>query len=361
MIKNNKYKLIISSIVIMLPSLLCILAYKLFGNGSIIAGAMNPVKAFIIIPATLLAVHLLCIILTSIIDKSYTQRNKKIASFIYFIMPVMSFFVCGMLLAVIFGHTPNTVFTSILVLLGAMFIFIGNYMPKTTRNRTIGLRTKWTLSSDENWLATHRLAGKVFVATGVLCLLAIPLPTVALPFVLLAVILASGIIPTAYSYRFYKKQLADGTATKESFKTEYKKMVKNPKTAIIFSALALTLVLTLVPLLMFTGNIDFTLNDSALLVDADFHDDLTLNYDKIDSLEYRENGVSGTRMFGFNSARLALGMFNNEEFGNYTRYTYAGKLPAIVIKSGDNVIVIGTNDAAETRAIYDKLVEATNK
>ena len=361
MIKNNKYKLIISSIAIMLPSLLCILVCELFADKSLLAGAMKPVKAFLIIPATLLGVHLICITLTSIIDKNYTQRNKKIASVIYFIMPVMSFFVCGMLLAIIFGHTPNTIFTSVLVLLCTMFIFIGNYMPKTTKNRTIGIRTKWALSSDENWNATHRLAGKVFVATGVLCLLAIPLPTVALPFVFLSVILASGIIPAVYSYRFYKKQLADGTVTKESLKTEYIKMAKNPKIAIIFSAVMLTLLLTLVPLLMFTGNIDFTLTESALLVDADFHEDLTLSYEEIDSLEYRENGVSGTRMFGFNSARLAMGMFNNEEFGNYTRYTYAGKLPAIVIKSGDNVIVIGTNDAAETRAIYDKLVEATNK
>ena len=368
MIKNNKWKLIISSIVIMLPALLCILTCNIFSDkiatnigGGLPGGYASPLAPFIIIPATLLAVHWLCIILTSIIDKSYTQKNKKIASLIFFVMPMMSFFVCGMILAIILGHKPNTVFASILVFLGAMFIFIGNYMPKTTRNRTIGIRTRWTITSDENWNATHRLAGKVFVAVGVLCFLAIPLPAVSLPFVFLTVILACAIIPTVYSYKFYKKQLAEGTVTKESFKNEYLKMIKNPKSAIIVSAVMMTLLLFFLPVIMFTGDISFTLSDSALLVEADFHDDLTLNYEEIDSLEYRENGVGGTRMFGFNSARLAMGVFNNEEFGNYTRYTYTGNLPAIVISSSDNIIVIATNDAAETRAIYDKLVEATNK
>lgn len=49
---------------------------------------------------------------------------------------------------------------------GALFVVIGNFMGKLTKNFFIGIRTPWTLASDEVWLRTHRLGGKLFVAAG---------------------------------------------------------------------------------------------------------------------------------------------------------------------------------------------------
>ncbi len=368
MIKKNKWKLIISSIVIMLPALISIFGSKFlpesiathWGFDGAADGFMNPSLAFIIMPTVLLAVHWLCIILTAVIDKN-TEQNKKVTSLIFFIMPVMSNFVCGITLAIALGYKPNSIFALILILLAAMFIFIGNYMPKTTRNRTMGIKIKWTFSSDENWQATHRFAGKVYVITGFVCLLAIPLPVEAFPFLALAIILAISIIPTVYSYRFYKKQLADGSITKEECDKEYGKFFKNSKLAIIITVILFAVLAVVLSFVMFTGDIVTTLGDTSLSVEADFFDDLTLNYGKIDSVEYREDGVDGIRSYGFASARLLLGVFSNDEFGNYTRYTYTGDNPCIVIKSGERVIVLGTLDESETKTIYDNLVQKVNK
>lgn len=54
----------------------------------------------------------------------------------------------------------------ILVLIGLLFIFIGNLLPKAPRNFFVGIRTPWTLSNDEIWRKTHRMGGVVFVISG---------------------------------------------------------------------------------------------------------------------------------------------------------------------------------------------------
>jgi uncharacterized membrane protein len=52
--------------------------------------------------------------------------------------------------------------------MGALFVVIGNYLPKTRSNWVIGIRTPWTLSSDYTWEKTHRLTGLLFLGSGVL-------------------------------------------------------------------------------------------------------------------------------------------------------------------------------------------------
>ncbi len=54
-----------------------------------------------------------------------------------------------------------------LVGLGLFFIFIGNYLPAMKRNFFVGIRSPWTLASDEVWRATHRLGGWAFVLLGI--------------------------------------------------------------------------------------------------------------------------------------------------------------------------------------------------
>jgi uncharacterized membrane protein len=55
-------------------------------------------------------------------------------------------------------------------LLGAFFIGIGNVFPRVRSNFWIGIRTPWSLSSDENWARTQRVGGYLFVVAGVLLL-----------------------------------------------------------------------------------------------------------------------------------------------------------------------------------------------
>jgi hypothetical protein len=89
-----------------------------------------------------------------------------------------------------------------MALVGALFIVIGNYMGKFTRNFVMGIRSPWTLSNDEVWLRTHRLGGKVFVVCGLAVIGAVLLDQGA---VALGVMLAAALIPAVYSYIVYRK------------------------------------------------------------------------------------------------------------------------------------------------------------
>ena len=361
MIKKNKIKFIISSIVILLPVLFGVIGSKILPEEIAIHWGLdgsadawgNPSAIFFILPLVLLAIHWICMILTSVIDKNIEQ-NKKVMGITFWIIPVISLMSCGVMFNIALGYTSN-ISAVVFAILGLAFIVIGNYIPKTTRNRTMGIKIKWTLANDENWAATHRFAGKVWVVIGFLCLLAIPLPSAALPFVMIGLILPCALLPIIYSYRFYKKQLAEGKATKEEYEKGYRDIFKNPKAAIIATVILVAVTLIVVAVLMFTGDIETELGESSLTVKADYWADITLNYEDIDAVEYREGGVGGERVNGVGSARLLLGIFRNDEFGTYTRYTYTGKKDCAVLTVDGKKIVIGAEDAQTTKQIYERI------
>lgn len=64
------------------------------------------------------------------------------------------------------GHAEPNRFLA--VGLGVLFVVLGNAMGKLRPNWFIGVRTPWTLSSKLSWTKTHRLAGWLFLALGLL-------------------------------------------------------------------------------------------------------------------------------------------------------------------------------------------------
>ena len=86
---------------------------------------------------------------------------------------------------------------------GLLLVVLGNFMGKLTKNFFVGIRTPWTLASDEVWLRTHRLGGKLFVLAGAGLFVA-GLSGAGHVAILLAVVVAAG-IPVAYSYVVYRK------------------------------------------------------------------------------------------------------------------------------------------------------------
>jgi uncharacterized membrane protein len=81
---------------------------------------------------------------------------------------------------------------------GLLFMVLGNLMGKLTRNFFLGIRTPWTLASEEVWLRTHRLAGKLFVLAG-LALIVIAVVGGGVVAVLVTIAAAAG-IPAVFSY-----------------------------------------------------------------------------------------------------------------------------------------------------------------
>lgn len=85
--------------------------------------------------------------------------------------------------------------------MAAFLIIVGNVFGKTERNFFLGLRTPWTLASHANWKATHRLAGKLMVASGaVLAVSTVFWPSIPMMLVLT---LTPVLIPVLFSVYYY--------------------------------------------------------------------------------------------------------------------------------------------------------------
>ncbi|WP_027635252.1 SdpI family protein [Clostridium butyricum] len=91
------------------------------------------------------------------------------------------------------------------LIVGVLFIVIGNYLPKSKSNFFYGIKTLWTLSSEVSWRKTHRLGGKLFVVAGIVCILSSFLLNGNIKAVVFFIaIMIAAIVPIVASY-FYAK------------------------------------------------------------------------------------------------------------------------------------------------------------
>jgi len=91
----------------------------------------------------------------------------------------------------------------IVAAIGVLFAVIGSALGKITRNFFAGIRTPWTLASEEVWNRTHRLASKVFVAAGLLVVAAAVLGLGW--WIMLSPLFVAGFVPIVYSYVIYRR------------------------------------------------------------------------------------------------------------------------------------------------------------
>ena len=129
------------------------------------------------------------------------------------------------------------------------------------------------------------------------------------------------------------------------------------KKAPLISAVITTVSLLLITPLLFAGDIIPEYGDTAVHIKASYWKDLTIPYETISAIDYRDEAMTGSRTEGLGSFRLLLGKFINEEFGSYTRYTYTGCDACVVLHSRGQIIVLSGEDEAATRAIYDTLCQ----
>lgn len=87
---------------------------------------------------------------------------------------------------------------------GILFVALGFLLPKAKRNWFVGIRTPWTLSSDEVWDKTHRMGGKMFIMMGVLVALSAFLGSYWI-YVMLTLAFAMVLYTFYYSYVQYQK------------------------------------------------------------------------------------------------------------------------------------------------------------
>ncbi|HET7587741.1 MAG TPA: SdpI family protein [Gammaproteobacteria bacterium] len=89
------------------------------------------------------------------------------------------------------------------IVIGALFVVLGNYLGKLRKNFFIGIRTPWTLASDEVWARTHRLGGWLFVLAGLAVVAIGTLDLGVWPF--MAAVGSAALVPAIYSYLAYRQ------------------------------------------------------------------------------------------------------------------------------------------------------------
>ena len=111
---------------------------------------------------------------------------------------------CGICIAEALRPGMVDVPTVVCLLVSLLVVFLGNVMPKFRMNWYCGLRTPWTLSSETVWTKTHRVAGRMMFAAGMIGVAGSFVPNEIAKFVLvIAPIAAAAVIPTVLSWRWY--------------------------------------------------------------------------------------------------------------------------------------------------------------
>ncbi len=208
MMKQNKFKIIISSVITLLPMFFGIIVWDMlpekiatsFGLNGEIKGYSGKLFTVVGFPVILTLVNLICIIATNA-DPRKKNIDEKVFTVVISVVPICSL-VCGTCIyGNALGYTVNA--EKIMSLfVGAIILVLGFILPKCKQNYTIGIKLPWTLHSEENWNKTHKFAGKLWFFGGLVMIAA---GFLNLEILFVAVLFAIVIIPTVYSYMLFRK------------------------------------------------------------------------------------------------------------------------------------------------------------
>lgn len=120
---------------------------------------------------------------------------------ILWLVPVVSVITCMAIYGLALGMELD-IGVIVNIMVGIMFIILGNYVHKVKQNYTVGMKLPWTLNSEENWNRTNRMTGWILILSGLLFLMNSLLLKTEIVF---AVILLVILVPMIYSFILYKK------------------------------------------------------------------------------------------------------------------------------------------------------------
>lgn len=93
------------------------------------------------------------------------------------------------------------------ILMGILFVFLGNVIPKTKLNGTIGLRVTYSMYNDVTWSKSNRFGGLALVIVGVLTVITSLIFNGVISMILMMVyLIASIIIMISYAKKVYEEE-----------------------------------------------------------------------------------------------------------------------------------------------------------
>lgn len=161
----------------------------------------------IIIPIFLpLLVYIIFLVVPKIDPKNRLNKmGNKLQTIKFLLTTLMS------ILALFIIYTAkNESFTNpnyMVLIIGVLYIVLGNYFKTLKANYFIGIRTPWTLEKETVWKKTHELGGKLWFIGGIIVVIAsliLPKETNFTVFLIITGIIT--IIPIVYSYLTFKNE-----------------------------------------------------------------------------------------------------------------------------------------------------------
>ena len=208
--KSSRKELLITTLLCLLPIVAgAALYHRLpetiathFGVDGTPNGWSSRAVAVFVLPAFMAGVNLLLHFSLSS-DPKRKNMSPALREISVWTVPVLSILVSTLTLGNALGAQTH-IEVVIPLLIGILFILIGNYLPKTKQSYTMGIKLPWTLASEENWNRTHRLAGFLWVLGGAADVL-VTLLRLWTAWLFIALITVLTLVPSVYSYLLYKK------------------------------------------------------------------------------------------------------------------------------------------------------------
>jgi uncharacterized membrane protein len=212
---NNRKMLLLTSLVCLLPLIMSLAVYDELpdqvaihwdGSGQPDNFVSKALAAFGL-PFLFLSINLFSK-LSLFNDPKRANTSQMMQVVATWLPPLLSVVLIPITLMIALGHPiPVTVIAPALV--GLILIIVGNYMPKSRQNYTLGLMLPWTLNDPDNWNKTHRMAGYLYILAGFVLIGTAFFfkgfqPVKGLGLVALIVI-ALAVAPRFYSYWLYKR------------------------------------------------------------------------------------------------------------------------------------------------------------
>lgn len=213
-IKWGKFDLI-SLIFILIPLVMTILLYNRlpnqlavhFGTNGEANGYQGKLTFLLTSVLFLIGIPLLLKI-TRYIDPKRKNYDKFESTYDIFRLIFTAFLSVMYITMILFnlGYAVN-IQMIVLIGIGLLFTFLGKSMSRIQFNYTMGIRTPWTLASEDVWERTHRFAGPLWLIGGMAMMIIAFLPE-SLAFIIMLIIVAIiAIVPILYSFIIYKKDL----------------------------------------------------------------------------------------------------------------------------------------------------------
>jgi uncharacterized membrane protein len=212
---NTKISNIVLSLIIILAFLIGLIVYPSlpysiashWNSAGEVNGYSSKFIGVFLMPIIIIVLSLLFYLIPNIDPfKKNVESFRNYYNIFWVAVSIFLFYIYLLTICWNLGYKFNFT-TAIIPAFSGLFYFVGAVLEKSKRNWFFGIRTPWTLSSDEVWKKTHKLGAKLYKITALISLFGLFIRNnFSIVFIIFPIIIVS-IYVSIYSYFEYKKEL----------------------------------------------------------------------------------------------------------------------------------------------------------